>query len=228
MENLQTEDNFIFHGASKKRGVKPTSLIILTTRLEAKEKTLAPTVKKIQEKSDSMGFKCIIINTAQGEIEKTEGGNFFIKNKGSHKKYEIDIKNTVVLARRSSIISTAAVKFFEKLENLGFVSVNSLKSVLLCEDKLDTVQKIREKGLPVPKTSLISSQDDLENSLKKAGGKFPIIVKLLNGTKGIGVFQIDSIESLLSTVQTIWKLSPETELILQEKIEENLERVSYR
>ena len=222
MENLiQEEENFIFQGANKiaTKGKKPISLVILTTKLEAKQKTLAPTVKKMQEKSASMGFKCIVINTSQGEIEKSESGSFFIRNKGSQKKYEIDIRNTVILARRSSINSTAAVKFFEKLESLGFVSVNSLKSVLLCEDKLDTVQKLQQKGIPVPKTALVSSDEDLENSIKKAGGKFPLVVKLLNGTKGIGVFQIDSHPSLVSTLQTIWKLSPETELILQEKIE---------
>jgi|688.fasta_scaffold05187_20 RimK family alpha-L-glutamate ligase len=217
----ENEDDFIFHGANKvpAPSKKPVSLVILTTELESKKNSLAPTVKKMMQKSSSLGFKCIIINTSHGEIERTETGSFFIRNKGSQNKYEIDVRNTVVLARRSSINSTGAVKFFEKLESLGFVSVNSLKSVLLCEDKLDTVQKLQEKGISTPKTALVSSEEDIENAVKKVGGIFPIVVKLLSGTKGIGVFQVDSIASLLSTLQTIWKLSPQTELILQEKIE---------
>lgn len=222
MDNLLTkEEDFVFQGAGKPKAgfKKPISLIILTTKLESKKNALAPTVKKMMEKSSSLGFKCIIINTSQGEIEKTETGSFFIRNKGSQTKHEIDIKNAVVLARRSSINSTAAVKFFEKLESLGFVSVNSPKAVLLCEDKLDTVQRLQEKGIPTPKTALISSEEDIENAISKIGGKYPIVVKTLSGTKGIGVFQIDSKESLISTLQTMWKLSPETELIVQEKIE---------
>ena len=222
MDNLLTkEEDFVFQGAGKPKigPKKPISLVILTTKLESKKNTLAPTVKKMMEKSSSLGFKCIIINTSQGEIEKSETGSFFIRNKGSNNKYEIDIKNTAILARRSSINSTAAVKFFEKLESLGFVSVNSPRSVLLCEDKLDTVQKLQEKGIPTPKTALISSEDDIENAINKIGGKYPIVVKTLSGTKGIGVFQIDSKASLISTLQTMWKLSPETELIVQEKIE---------
>lgn len=220
MNFLDNQDDFVFQGISKKENKNPISLVILTTRLEAKQDK-APTVKKMLEKSQLMGFKCIIIDTAQGEIERNVSGNFFIRNKGEQKKYEIDIKNTVVLARRSSINSTAAVKFFEKIESYGFVSVNSLKSVLLCEDKLDTVQNLQEKGIPVPKTALISSEEDIANSVKKVGGRFPLVVKLLQGTKGIGVFQVDSNASLVSTLQTIWKLSPETELIVQEKIEAN-------
>lgn len=215
---VQEQESFIFQGV-KKSLQKPISLVILTTKLESTSGAYAPTVKKMMEKSSTLGFKCVVIDTSQGEIEKTETGNFYIRNKGSKNKYEIDVKNTVVLARRSSINSTAAVKFFEKLESLGFVSVNSLKSVLLCEDKLDTVQKLQEKKISTPKTALISSEDDIESSVSKVGSKYPLVVKLLSGTKGIGVFQIDSHESLLSTLQTIWKLSPETELLVQEKIE---------
>ena len=222
MEKASDSENpqeFVFKGStSKVRNKKPISIVVLTTKLDAKQ-TQAPTVRKISEKADLMGFKCIVIDTESGEIEKTETGSFFIKNKGYNKKYEIDIKNTVILARRSSIKSTAAVKFFEKLESLGFVSVNSLKSVLLCEDKLDTVQALQEKGIPVPKTALISSKKDVDSALEKIGGNFPVVMKLLSGTKGIGVFQCDSMASLVSTLQTLWKLSPETELIVQEKIE---------
>jgi len=215
---IPAKEDFIFQGEKPNRG-KPISLVILTTKLESSENSYAPTVKKIMAKSSAMNFKCVVINTSQGEIEKTETGSFYVRNKGSQKKYEIDTKSTIILARRSSINSTAAVKFFEKLEALGFVSVNSLKSVMLCEDKLDTVQKLQEKKIPTPKTALISSEEDVDSSVAKIGGKFPVIVKLLSGTKGIGVFQADSQESLVSTLQTIWKLSPDTELIVQEKID---------
>jgi ribosomal protein S6--L-glutamate ligase len=215
---ITEQEEFVFQGGKPNQG-KPISLIILTTKLESKENSYAPTVKKMMAKSSAMNFKCVVVDTSQGEIEKTESGSFYIRNKGSKNKYEIEPKSSIILARRSSINSTAAVKFFEKLESLGFVSVNSLKSVLLCEDKLDTVQKLQEKKISTPKTSLISSEEDIESSVSRIGGKYPVIVKLLSGTKGIGVFQADSQESLLSTLQTIWKLSPDTELIVQEKIE---------
>ena len=207
-------ENFKFKGKSKEN---PSSLIILTTRF-GRKKTVAPTVKKIVEKCKKRGIKCVVIDTAYGEIEKTESGKYLIGNKGE-KKEEVDVSNTMILPRRSSIENTAAVKFFQKLENIGFTSINSLRSVLICEDKLDTAEKLMERGIPVPKTALISSLNQINEGLEEIGNKFPIIVKLLNGTKGIGVFQIDSMPSLTSTLQTIWKLSPTTELLFQEKIE---------
>ena len=209
--------NFVFKGKSKVKKEKPSSLIVLTTRL-GKSGAIAPTVKKLVAKCAKRGIKCVVIDTPYGEIEKTESGSYLVGNKGE-KKVEVDVSNTMILPRRSSIENTAAVKFFQKLESIGFTSINSLKSVLMCEDKLDTCEKLQEKGIPVPKTSLVSSLKDVDEAIEEVGGKFPLVVKLLNGTKGIGVFQIDSHPSLISSLQTIWKLSPNTELLLQEKIE---------
>ena len=210
-------ESFVFKGKSKKKKDKPSSLIVLTTRL-GKNGAVAPTVKKLIEKCKNKGIKCVVIDTPYGEIEKTEIGTYLIGNKGEEKT-EVDVSNTMILPRRSSIENTAAVKFFQKLENIGFTSINSLKSVLICEDKLDTCEKLKERGIPVPKTALVSNIKQVDEAVEEIGGKFPIVVKLLNGTKGIGVFQIDSHPSLISSLQTIWKLSPSTELLIQEKVE---------
>lgn len=212
----ETIKDFVFRGKSPSGNNKAKTVIVLTTKLEARNDK-APTVSKLVEKCKERGIKCVVIDTSSGEIEKTISGLFIIGDKRG-KRTEVDINNSVVLARRSAIESTAAIKFFQKLESLGFISINSLKSVMLCEDKLDTVEALQERGIPVPKTALVSSEDDIDNAVNKIGGGFPLVVKLLNGTKGIGVFQIDSHASLVSTLQAIWKLSPETELILQEKI----------
>ena len=203
-EIIEDIDDFKFKGKPKKKE-KASSLILLTTRL-GKEGFNAPTVKKLVNKCKARGIKCVVIDTPYGEIEKTSSGTYLIGNKGEEKT-EVEVSNTMILPRRSSIENTAAVKFFQKLESIGFTSINSLKSVLMCEDKLDTCEKLQEnvKGI--------------SGALEEIGGKFPVIVKLLSGTKGIGVFQSDSPESLVSSLQTIWKLSPRTELLLQEKIE---------
>ena len=60
MDNLLTkEEDFVFQGAGKPKvgPKKPISLVILTTKLESKKNTLAPPVKKMMEKSSSLGLK---------------------------------------------------------------------------------------------------------------------------------------------------------------------------
>jgi hypothetical protein len=46
------------------------------------------------------------------------------------------------------------------------------------------------------------------------GGKFPLILKTLTGTQGVGVIKIESYEGLVATVQAMWKLN--AELLIQE------------
>jgi hypothetical protein len=92
MDIFEQSQDFVFKGADTAKPLKkPISVVILTTRLDAKQEK-APTVKKMQDKSELIGFKCIIIDTAQGEIERNQEGNYFIRNKGSKKKYEINAR----------------------------------------------------------------------------------------------------------------------------------------
>jgi RimK family alpha-L-glutamate ligase len=208
-------EKFVFKGIKSKE--RPLTIVILTTKL-GKGKINAPTTEKIMQICKEKDVRCIIIDTEKGSIQKTPKGTFLISSRGS-KPQEIYLDKTVVLTRRSSIKNNAAKGFFQKMEELGFPCVNSYDSVIICEDKLQTTRKLELAGIPVPKTSLISSEGDVDKALGEVGGKYPVVCKFLSGTKGIGVFMIDSRPSLISTLQALWHLSPGTEIVLQEKVD---------
>jgi RimK family alpha-L-glutamate ligase len=214
MENTLLE-KFVFKGIKGKD--RPLTVVILTTKLGKSLKN-APTTDKIMKICEEKGVRCIIIDTEKGSIQKTPKGTFLISSNGDKPK-EIYLDRTIVLTRRSSIKNNAAKGFFKKMEDLGFPCVNSYESVIICEDKLQTTRKLEISDIPVPKTSLISSQADIDKAVKEVGGNYPVVCKFLSGTKGIGVFVIDSRPSLVSTLQAIWHLSPGTEIVLQEKID---------
>ena len=50
--------------------------------------------------------------------------------------------------------------------------------------------------------------------MKKIGGQFPVVVKTITGSEGIGVPMVDSEQSLKSVLQSLWKY--DAEVILQE------------
>ena len=79
MDNLLTkEEDFVFQGAGKPKvgPKKPISLVILTTKLESKKNTLAPTVKKMME----------------GAIEFTEAGKPSYVTPQEASAYEQELK----------------------------------------------------------------------------------------------------------------------------------------
>lgn len=209
-------EDFTFKGITRKKKEKPLTIVVLTTRLG--KKGMAPTTEKISDICKERGIRCIIIDTEKGSIQKTQKGSFLISS-NNEKQQEIYLDRTIILTRRSSIKNNAAKGFFQKLEDLGFPCVNSYDSVILCEDKFQTTRKLQLNEIPVPKTSLISNVSGIDDAVEEIGGKYPVVCKFLSGTKGIGVFMIDSRPSLISTLQAIWHLSPETEVLIQEKIE---------
>ena len=208
-------EKFVFKGIKGKSN--PLTVVVLTTKLGKSLKN-APTTDKIVKICEEKGIKCVIVDTEKGSIQKTPKGSFLISS-GGGKPSEIYLDRTIVLTRRSAIKNNAAKGFFKKMEDLGFPCVNSYESVNICEDKLETTRKLQLNNIPTPKTSLISSEADIDKALEAVGGEYPVVCKFISGTKGIGVFMIDSRPSLVSTLQAIWHLSPETEIVLQEKIE---------
>lgn len=214
MEDLLLE-KFVFKGIKGKDA--PTTVVILTTKLGKGLKN-APSTDKIMKICEERGIKCVVVDTEKGSITKTQKGSFLISSRGV-KQHEIYLDRTIILTRRSAIKNNAAKGFFKKLEDLGFPCVNSYDSVNVCEDKLETTRKLQLNDIPVPKTSLVSSEGDIDKAIEEVGGNYPVVCKFLSGTKGIGVFMIDSRPSLVSTLQAIWHLSPNTEIVLQERID---------
>ena len=60
---------------------------------------------------------------------------------------------------------------------------------------------MKEAGLPVPRTFLSLKRDMLEELLDKI--KYPLVIKLLYGSRGIGVMFADSKESAISVMDTL-------------------------
>jgi ribosomal protein S6--L-glutamate ligase len=110
-----------------------------------------------------------------------------------------------------------------QLQKAGYFTLNSLESMEVCENKYVTAQVMEEYNLPVPRYSFIQSEDHLDSSLSAVGGKFPLIMKLLSGTQGIGVSIVDSYASYKSVYQTIKKLNSTSEILIQEKIDSNFD-----
>jgi hypothetical protein len=74
---------------------------------------------------------------------------------------------------------------------------------------------LADAGVPTPKTALLQNEKQLQNALDTIGETYPLILKTLRGSKGIGVIFIESRRQLSSLVQLLWKQDETTELLLQ-------------
>lgn len=109
-----------------------------------------------------------------------------------------------------------------RLAHDGAFMLNSPASMELCNDKLGSQIKLNNEGILTPWSCLIGSDAMLDLALKQAEAdgklKFPMILKTLRGTHGIGVMKVDSKSSLVSVAQALLANS-NSEVMLQEFIE---------
>lgn len=180
----------------------------------------SPTSNSFMEECEKQGMVCNSVNVNNIKLEKVFNGHVVRVGEGEDQK-EILIRpeNTAIIPRRGVVLNTYTKQVMRDLEHARYFCVNSLESMEICESKYLTSEILEEAGLPVPKYALITGEENLDQALEAVGGNFPVVLKLLSGTQGIGVSIVDSYASLKSVYQTIAKLAPDNEILIQEKID---------
>lgn len=186
--------------------------------------TPSKTAKSFIEECKKRSITCNVVDVTTCSLEKIYNGHIISYIDGEDlKQFLIKPETTAVIPRRGVISNSHTKQIMRDLEAARYFCVNSLESIEVCESKFLTSKILEEEGLPVPKYALINGEKGLDKALEQIGGQFPVVMKLLSGTQGIGVSVVDSYASLKSVFQTINKLNPEGEILLQEKIDSNFD-----
>ena len=175
------------------------------------------TISFIQKACEKKGFKCIVINTKHAIITaKDEDKNTLTvyNYDGKDSEHTFVGKDTVCITRAGSIEDEAGLSLLSAFQNSQAFMLNTRSAMLTCDNKLTTALLFEKFGIPTPRTAFVSNEKNIDDAVKLVGNKFPIILKTLTGTQGIGVIKIESYEGLVSTIQSLWK--HDAELLIQE------------
>jgi len=195
-------------------------IIVLTNRkIENDDNKLFRTAERIKEICNKRKINCYIVFVEDAHIIKHSDGYHTIHNYNDDKGFPIIYGQTVAIIRGSIGKYRSTMDLVSQLEKIGIFCINHRETMETCSDKYRTILKLADSGLPSPKTALLQSEDTIDLAIESVGGKFPLIVKTLTGSKGIGVLFTESLRSLKSFLQMVWKINPDEELILQQFIE---------
>jgi ribosomal protein S6--L-glutamate ligase len=114
----------------------------------------------------------------------------------------------------STFYGTAVVRQFEMM---GVYSLNGSQAISRSRDKLRSMQILSRKGIGLPVTAFAHSTKDVQGLVKAVGG-VPVIIKLLEGTQGIGVVLAETQRSAESVIDAFRGLN--ANILLQEYIAE--------
>jgi ribosomal protein S6--L-glutamate ligase len=217
MMNLKYFNDFVNEAKETKIATIKNPRIKLVILTNASKES--HTVPSFEEECKKKGIEFGVIDINSALLSDSGNGNFILSDSNNKKGIKINSDNTAILTRRGVVRNTYTRSLVETLEDNNFFVVNTLESILACENKYVTTRLLQEAGIPVPKTAIVDSEESIEKGLKIIGGKFPVVVKILSGSQGIGVSIVDSLASLKSVLQTLWKVNPTVEILIQEKIE---------
>jgi len=117
----------------------------------------------------------------------------------------------------------AYMDMVSQLEKIGICCVNSRSTIQMCSDKYWTSLRLADAGVPTPKTALVQNEKSLQASLDVIGEEYPMILKTLRGSKGVGVIFIESRRQLSSLLQLLWKQDETTEILVQSYIKSDFD-----
>jgi ribosomal protein S6--L-glutamate ligase len=109
---------------------------------------------------------------------------------------------------------TAVVRQFEMMH--VFTAVES-QALVRSRDKLRSMQILSRAGLGLPKTVFTNYSKDVSKIIDEAGGT-PVVIKLLEGTQGLGVVLADNEKAAVSVIEAFNGLK--ARVIVQEFIKE--------
>lgn len=110
---------------------------------------------------------------------------------------------------------SAVVRQFEMMKVLTTVESQAL---IRSRDKLRSLQILSREGLGLPKTVFTNYSMDVDEILSQVGGA-PVIIKLLEGTQGLGVVLAETKKAATSVIQAFHNLK--ARIIVQEFIKES-------
>lgn len=113
-----------------------------------------------------------------------------------------------------SFYGTAVVRQFEMM---GVYSVNESVAITRSRDKLRASQLLARRGIGLPVTGFANSPDDTDDLLKFVGGA-PVVIKLLEGTQGVGVVLAETKKAAESVIEAFSGLK--ANFMVQEYIKE--------
>ena len=189
-------------------------LLIITD--EPEEAKTFHTADRLQEECDKLGYPHYLFKLTGGYTTFEDGIRKF-HNKDDKKGFEVGAM-TVAIVRGSITRKDSWMDFVSILERANATLVNPRTTINICADKYRTALRLADYGLTQPKTKLINDPEKSNEQVAEADIKFPLIMKTLRGSKGVGVLFIDSEKGLDSIVQLIHKQDEDADLLVQEYI----------
>lgn len=124
----------------------------------------------------------------------------------------------VVIPRIGASITSYGLAVVNQFDMMGVPVLAAAVPIARSRDKLRALQLLSRFGLDIPRTAMCRFRDEVAQVVEHVGG-LPCIIKLLQGTQGVGVMIASTMDEVQGMLDTFWDLGQE--ILLQEFVAES-------
>ncbi len=134
-----------------------------------------------------------------------------------HYRGEVLQNFDAVIPRIGASVTFYGTAVLRQFEMMNVLPLNESVAITRSRDKLRSMQLLARKGIGLPVTGFAHDPDDINDLIKTVGGA-PLVIKLLEGTQGIGVVLAETQKAAESVIQAFMGLK--ANIMVQEYITE--------
>jgi ribosomal protein S6--L-glutamate ligase len=167
--------------------------------------------KRLIEEAKNRGHKVEIIDPLKCDIiiEKEKPTIFY------RDRY-LDYVDAII-PRIGASVTFYGCAVVRQFEEMGVFTIAGSDAISRSRDKLRSLQRLSKAGIGMPKTVFTNYSRDVEEVIQHVGGT-PVIIKLLEGTQGLGVVLAETKNAAESVLEAFNGL--QARVIVQEYIKE--------
>lgn len=167
--------------------------------------------RRLREAGEKQGHDVKVINYLRCYMNITSHRPSIVYNGKPLEDFDAIIPR---IGASRTFYGTAVVRQFEVM---GVFSTNESQAISRSRDKLRSLQILARDGIGLPVTGFAHATQDIDGLIETVGGA-PLVIKLLEGTQGIGVVLAETYQAAKSVIEAFRGL--DANILVQEFIAE--------
>ena len=153
---------------------------------------------RLRQAAEERGHKVKVLNTLRFGLDLEEGEPSLYFRSKELSEYD------AILPRIGASITYFGTAVVRQFEQMDVYTPNSANGISNSRDKLRSLQILSRHNLGMPHTTFVRDRADVLPAIERIGGA-PVIIKILEGTQGVGVILAESTkvaEAIIETLQS--------------------------
>ena len=152
--------------------------------------------RRLRQAADERGHQVKVLNTTKFSLDLKPGEPDLYFRSKQLSTYD------AILPRIGASITYFGTTVVRQFEQMGVYTPNTANGIVNSRDKLRSLQILSRHDIGIPRTTFVRDRHDVMPAIERIGGA-PVVIKLLEGTQGVGVILAETTSVAHAIIETL-------------------------